>query len=70
VFTRQVGAPFRRYRAWNRMRMAISQVVEGANLTEAAHAAGFSDSAHFSHDYRRTFGAAPSLTLRNKALGK
>ena len=29
-------------------------------LTEAAHAAGFSDSAHLSHTFRRMFGLAPS----------
>jgi AraC-like DNA-binding protein len=63
LFTQQVGVPFRRYRAWNRMRMAISEIVSGSNFTAAAHAAGFADQAHFAHDFRRTFGAPASRSL-------
>ncbi|WKL39567.1 helix-turn-helix domain-containing protein (plasmid) [Sinorhizobium meliloti] len=63
VFTREVGVPFRRYRAWNRMRVAISEIVNGSNFTTAAHTAGFSDQAHFTNDFRRTFGAPPSVSL-------
>lgn len=32
----------------------------GSSLTEAAHAAGFADSAHFSRTFRRMFGVAPA----------
>lgn len=67
LFTRQIGVPFRRYRAWNRMRQALTCIVCGDNFTAAAHAAGFTDSAHFSHDFRKTFGAAPSVSLRDLA---
>lgn len=63
LFTREVGVPFRRYRAWARMRRAIEAVVAGANFTGAAHAAGFADQAHFAHDFRRTFGAPASNSL-------
>lgn len=63
LFTQQVGVPFRRYRAWNRMRIAIREIVNGSNFTTAAHAAGFSDQAHFAHDFRRTFGAPASQSL-------
>jgi AraC-like DNA-binding protein len=63
LFTAEVGVPFRRYRAWTRMRRAIGEVVAGANLTGAAHAAGFADQAHFAHDFRRTFGAPASRSL-------
>lgn len=63
LFTREVGVPFRRYRAWHRMRAAIREIVQGSNFTRAAHAAGFSDQAHFAHDFRRTFGAPASRSL-------
>jgi AraC-like DNA-binding protein len=63
LFTQEVGVPFRRYRAWQRMRAAIGQIVTGSTFTTAAHAAGFSDQAHFAHDFRRTFGAPASRSL-------
>lgn len=64
LFTREIGVPFRRYRAWSRMRRAIGEIAGGSSFTTAAHAAGFADQAHFTHDFRRTFGAAPSQSLR------
>ena len=65
LFTEAVGVPFRRYRAWLRMRRAIDAVIAGGNFTAAAHAANFSDQAHFAHDFRQTFGAPASLSLRH-----
>ena len=67
LFTEQVGVPFRRYRSWNRMRKALVEILTGANFTTAAHKAGFADSAHFNHDFRKTFGAPPSVSLLNLA---
>jgi AraC-like DNA-binding protein len=63
VFTQNVGVPFRRYRAWHRLRAAIREVTHGASYTSAAHAAGFADQAHFARDFRRTFGAPASRGL-------
>jgi AraC-like DNA-binding protein len=64
LFAEEIGVPFRRYRLWHRLRAAIREVADGANFTAAAHAAGFADQAHFSHEFRRTFGAPPSASLR------
>jgi AraC-like DNA-binding protein len=66
VFRRQLGAPFRRYRLWRRMGAAMAMLASGANLTEAAHGAGFSSSAHFSHQFLRMFGLAPSALMALK----
>jgi AraC-like DNA-binding protein/quercetin dioxygenase-like cupin family protein len=63
LFTQEVGVPFRRYRAWQRMREAIREIVRGGSFTRGAHAAGFFDQAHFAHDFRRTFGAPASRSL-------
>jgi AraC-like DNA-binding protein len=63
LFTQEVGVPFRRYRIWHRLRAAIAEIVSGSNFTQAAHAAGFYDQAHFARDFRRTFGAPASPTL-------
>jgi AraC-like DNA-binding protein len=65
VFTAEVGVPFRRYRSWHRLRTAIRSIVAGNSFTNAAHEAGFCDQAHFAHDFRRTFGASASPTLKN-----
>lgn len=64
LFTQYAGVPLRRYRAWCRLRRAWLGIAKGATTTQAAHAAGFFDSAHLAHDYRRTFGAMPSNGLR------
>lgn len=63
LFSAQTGVAFRRYRAWIRMRAAIAEIVAGSNFTVSAHAAGFYDQAHFGNDFRRTFGAPPSISL-------
>ncbi|WP_029353698.1 helix-turn-helix domain-containing protein [Bosea sp. 117] len=70
LFTREVGVPWRRYRAWMRMRAAIAAVARGSNFTAAAHDAGFCDQAHFTHDFRRTFGAPPSWSLQGVRISQ
>ena len=63
-----MGVPFRRYRAWCRMRAAIGIMLRGGNLTNAAHAAGFADQAHFTRDFRRIFGARATPSLAKVRL--
>ncbi|MBH0779685.1 helix-turn-helix transcriptional regulator [Nocardia bovistercoris] len=60
LFAAQVGIPLRPYILWLRLRMAIVRVRCGDELTEAAHAAGFDDGAHFTRTCRRTFGLVPA----------
>ena len=64
LFKAQTGAPLRRYRLWNWMGAAVSAYRGGASLTEAAHAAGFASSAHFSTAFRDMFGMTPSELVR------
>jgi AraC-like DNA-binding protein len=61
LFTREMGLPIRRYVLWLRLRDVIISLVAGTTLTEAAHRAGFSDSAHLSRTFRGMFGFPPSL---------
>ena len=63
LFTRAVGVPFRRFRGWCRMQVAIQEILDGSNFTAASHAAGFADQSHFARDFRRTFGAPASPGL-------
>jgi AraC-like DNA-binding protein len=63
LFVEQTGLAFKTYILWLRLVRALQVYSEGASsLTEAAHAAGFADSAHFSRTFRRTFGL-PATTL-------
>ncbi|MEG6507586.1 helix-turn-helix transcriptional regulator [Methyloligella sp. 2.7D] len=63
LFTRHVGVPYRRYRTWQRLRIAIAEIVKGSSFTMAAHQAGFFDQAHFARAFRKTFGAPASPSL-------
>jgi len=62
LFVEQTGLAFKTYILWLRLVRAVQSYSEGCNLTEAAHEAGFSDSAHFSRIFKRTFGL-PATTL-------
>ncbi|BCN54297.1 helix-turn-helix transcriptional regulator [Prescottella equi] len=63
LFTQEVGIPFRRYGLWVRLRAVAEHVAAGSDLTRAAVAAGFSDSAHLSRVFKRNFGLTPSALL-------
>ena len=60
LFSKEVGTPFRSYLLWIKLRHAIELITQGQSLTNAAHYAGFSDSAHFSRTFHDTFGFRPS----------
>ncbi|MGH1342308.1 MAG: helix-turn-helix transcriptional regulator [Nannocystales bacterium] len=67
VFREVVGMPFRRYRLWRRMAVVASELSHGRTLTQAALAAGFASSAHFSESFRKMFGMTASDLLRTGA---
>jgi AraC-like DNA-binding protein len=60
LFKAATGLPFRRYRLWVRMGAAIRSMTAGYSLTDAALAAGFASSSHFSAAFREMFGLSPS----------
>ena len=60
LFVEQTGLPFKTYLLWLRLTRAVDVIAGGASLTQAAHEAGFSDSAHFSRTFRRMFGVPPA----------
>jgi AraC-like DNA-binding protein len=67
-FVEQTGLPLRSYRKWLRLEMALHHLAHGGNLTDAAHSAGFADSAHLSRTFREMFGMNPAALLRGIAL--
>ncbi|MFN2427766.1 MAG: helix-turn-helix domain-containing protein [Candidatus Binatia bacterium] len=56
----ELGLAYRRYLLWLRLQAAITATMRGRSLTEAAHEAGFADSAHLARTFRRLLGIAPS----------
>lgn len=68
LFANQLGLPVRRLVLWRRLRVALVIALGGSTLTEAAHGAGFADSAHFSRTMKQLFGVTAGASLRNLHL--
>jgi len=67
LFVAETGSSFRAYLLWLRINVAIDAVMAGASWTEAAHEAGFADSAHLTRTHKRMFGIEPTA-LRPQPL--
>ncbi|MEV0432107.1 AraC family transcriptional regulator [Nocardia sp. NPDC050413] len=63
VFTAEVGSGYAAWRRWTRLQRGFTVVREGGSLTEAAHAAGFADSAHLTRTCRELIGITPTEAL-------
>lgn len=63
LFSQRVGTPWRTYLVWRRALVAITLASRGATLTEAAHRAGYADSAHLTRQFKGLFGYVPSRAL-------
>lgn len=59
-FRRRIGVTPKRFAMLARFRRAVRLRGSGLDLTAVAHAAGYADQAHFTHDCRRITGSAPS----------
>jgi AraC-type DNA-binding domain-containing proteins len=67
VFTESTGVPVRPYVLWLRLQSAACDLLHGATVTSAAHAAGFSDAAHLTRTFRRMLGTTPrEIALRSR----
>ena len=65
LFRSEMGISVQSYLRWRRLYAALRATAQGASLTEAAHVAGFADSAHLTRVFRATFGLPPSHILKN-----
>ena len=68
LFVEQTGMPLRTYVLWRRLLHVWELLMIGENLSRAAHAAGFADSAHLSRTARSMFGLPPSTLQMNGPL--
>jgi AraC family transcriptional regulator len=64
LFLQQTGSAFRVYVLWLRLNVAIETAMTGKSWTEAAHQAGFTDSAHLTRTFKRMFGISPATFAR------
>lgn len=67
VFKESTGTSLRQYLLWSRLQRSAAHVIAEGSLTDAAHAAGFSDGAHMTRSFRRLFGVVPSELIRQRA---
>lgn len=61
LFAEQTGMGLRQYILWRRFISVWELRMKGVPLADAAHAAGFADSAHLARTSRRMIGIPPSL---------
>jgi AraC-like DNA-binding protein len=67
LFKEKVGTSLQKYIIWTRLKYAVDQFInQSMTLTQAAVAAGFYDSAHFSKHFKEFFGLKPSLPYNHK----
>ncbi len=65
LFSQEVSSPWRTYLTWRRALVAMALVAKGNNLTDAAHASGYADSAHLSRQFSDLFGVTPGAFAKN-----
>ncbi len=63
LFVEEVGISYRGYVLWRRILVAVDAMMRDRSWTDAAHEAGFADSAHLSRTFRRTFGISPRMLV-------
>ena len=67
-FARDVGLSFPAYVRWARLIRAMEVARTGGTITDAAHAAGFTDSSHANRVFHEMFGVAPIDVHRSVRL--
>jgi AraC-like DNA-binding protein len=65
LFKNVTGVSLHRYIIWNKITLAITRIMNGATVAEAAMSCGFSDSSHFHKMIIQMFGISPSQFIRD-----
>ena len=67
LFKEEMKMTVRKYLLWTRVLDGARRVAQGESITEAAHATGFTDSAHFARSFKKMFGLTLSGALGSEA---
>jgi AraC-like DNA-binding protein len=67
LFKQEIGIPITRYRIRYRVAVGVVYLAQGYSVTEAALAAGFANTAHFSRCFTGLIGIQPSTAFLNAA---
>jgi AraC-like DNA-binding protein len=71
LFAQNVGLPLKGYLLWKKFQsyeLQVSKFGRSRSITEIAHAAGFSDSAHLCRTFQELFSAPPSYFFANPSV--
>lgn len=68
LFGQAMGLSYRHWRASVRAQRAAQRFKEPVTLTGIAHEAGFTDSAHLSHTWQRSYGLSPSFVRHDNSV--
>lgn len=68
LFTGEVGLSLRSFLLWRKTKEALGLINTDMNLTDIAHASGFSDSAHFTRTFSNTLGVLPSMLRDDRCV--
>ena len=68
LFREQTGITLRRYMLWLRMLQAFRKLTQARTVADAAHAAGFSDHAHFTRTSQKMGGRTPSSLFHDSKI--
>jgi AraC family transcriptional regulator len=68
LYKRELGIPVRRYLLWLRLIDALKLGASGRGITDAAHEAGFSDSAHLNRTCLRMLGVRPATLFASNSV--
>jgi AraC-like DNA-binding protein len=66
LFAQETGIPFSQYVLWKRIKLVMTQVIsDKLPMANAAIQNGFTDQAHFTRLFKRTFGVNAGSLLKN-----
>lgn len=68
-FRRHVGTSPKKFASLVRMKTVVRLRAAGIDFTSIAHAAGYCDQSHFTHDFKRVTGLAPESYFASAAAG-